>query len=243
MFDSRVKERVMRLEYDAEQQAKKITDLQNEIDQYQKIFGDAILQIAQSFGIETPEIADIKKQSLAEKVIDNFLAQYGEEKEREKVSYIPSLDLSDDSCKQEKNKPCSETLAKRLRSALKIRNISQSELCKMTGIPKSAVSQYVNGAFEPRKKPLKQIAKALDVNEPWLMGWAVPLTKYDGTPEAFNTAKLSDDKNRRSKVVDILYNRMESLSEAENAAEDFTDLCNSSLAMGAVAKAIFFLEQ
>ena len=113
----------------------------------------------------------------------------------------------------------------------------------MTGIPKSAVSQYVNGAFEPRKKPLKQIAKALDVNEPWLMGWAVPLTKYDGTPEAFNTAKLSDDKNRRSKVVDILYNRMESLSEAENAAEDFTDLCNSSLAMGAVAKAIFFLEQ
>ena len=91
----------MRLEYDAEQQAKNITDLQNEIDQYQKIFGDAILQIAQRFGIETPEIADRKIQSLAEKVIDNFLAQYGEEKEREKVAYIPSLDLSDDSCKQE----------------------------------------------------------------------------------------------------------------------------------------------
>ena len=66
--------------YDAEQQAKKITDLQNEIDQYQKIFGDAILQMAQRFGIETPEIADIKKQRLAEKAIDNFLAQYDEEK-------------------------------------------------------------------------------------------------------------------------------------------------------------------
>lgn len=74
MFDSRLKERVMRLEYDAEQQAKKITDLQNEIDQYQKIFGDAILQMAQRFGIETPEIADIKKQSLAEKAIDNFFS-------------------------------------------------------------------------------------------------------------------------------------------------------------------------
>ncbi len=60
MFDSRLKERVMRLEYDSEQQAKKITDLENKLDQYQKIFGDAILQIAQSFGIETPEIADIR---------------------------------------------------------------------------------------------------------------------------------------------------------------------------------------
>ena len=69
------------------------------------------------------------------------------------------------------------------------------------------------------------------------------MTKYDGTPEAFDTAKLSDDKNRRSKVVDILYNQMESLSKAGDAVGDFTNLCNSSLAMGAVAKAIFFLEQ
>ena len=68
MFDSRLKERVMRLEYDAEQQAKKITDLESKLDQYQKIFGEAILQMAQRFGIETPEIADIKKQNLAKKL-------------------------------------------------------------------------------------------------------------------------------------------------------------------------------
>lgn len=157
------------------------------------------------------------------------------------MAYIPPLDLSDDSCEKSEARP--ENFAKRLRCALKIRNISQSELCKMTGIPKSAVSQYVNGAFEPRKKPLKQIAKALNVNEPWLMGWDIPMTRYDGTPEAFDTAKLSDNKSRRSKVVDILYNRMESLSDAEDAAEDFIDMCNLSWAMAQVAKAIACLEK
>jgi len=40
-----------------------------------------------------------------------------------------------------------------------------------------------------------------------------------------------------------LYNRMESLSEAEYAVEDFTDSCNLSLAMGAIAKAISYLEK
>jgi len=241
MFDSRLKERVMRLECDAEQQAKKIIDLESKLDQYQKIFGEAILQMAQRFGIETPEIEDIKKQRLAEKAIDNFLAKYDEEKESEKVSYILLSDLSDTPCEKSEARP--QTFAKRLRYALGIRGMSQAELCEKADVLKSAMSQYVNGSFEPRRKQLKRIAAALDVNEPWLMGWDVPLTKYDGTPEAFDTAKLSDDKNRRSKVVDILYNRMESLSDAEDAAEDFIDMCNLSWAMAQVAKAIACLEK
>lgn len=163
MFDSRLKERVMRLEYDAEQQAKNITDLQNEIDQYQKIFGDAILQIAQRFGIETPEIADIKKQSLAEKVIDNFLAQYGEEKEREKVAYIPSLDLSDDSCKQE-NKTLT-TFSERFKYTLNLRHLRVSFVRRILGVSETKMLKYLNGDFKPRKKELEQIARVLDVNE------------------------------------------------------------------------------
>lgn len=241
MFDSRLKERVMRLEYDAEQQAKKITDLQNEIDQYQKIFGDAILQMAQRFGIETPEIADIKKQRLAEKVIDNFLAQYGEEKEREKVAYIPSLDLSDDSCKQE-NKTLT-TFSERFKYALNLRHLSVSFVRRMLGVSETKMLKYLNGDFKPGKKELEQIARVLDVNESWLMGQDVPMTKYDGTPEGFDTAKLSDDKNRRSKVVDILYNQMEILSKAyKDTPDDLIDLINLSVAMAEIAKAISYLQ-
>lgn len=241
MFDSRLKERVMRLEYDAEQQAKKITDLESKLDQYQKIFGDAILQIAQRFGIETPEIADIKKQSLAEKAIDNFLARYDEEKENKKIAYIPPLDLSNDSCKQE-NKTLT-TFSERVKYALNLRHLSVSFVRRMLGVSETKMLKYLNGDFKPGKKELEQIARVLDVNESWLTGQDVPMTKYDGTPEAFDTAKLSDDKNRRSKVVDILYNRMESLSDAEDAAEDFIDMCNLSWAMAQVAKAIACLEK
>lgn len=241
MFDSRLKERVMRLEYDAEQQAKKITDLESKLDQYQKIFGDAILQIAQRFGIETPEIADIKKQSLAEKAIDNFLARYDEEKENKKMAYIPPLDLSNDSCKQE-NKTLT-TFSERVKYALNLRHLSVSFVRRMLGVSETKMLKYLNGDFKPGKKELEQIARVLDVNESWLTGQDVPMTKYDGTPEAFDTAKLSDDKNRRSKVVDILYNRMESLSDAEDAAEDFIDMCNLSWAMDQVAKAIACLEK
>lgn len=241
MFDSRLKERVMRLEYDAEQQAKKITDLESKLDQYQKIFGDAILQIAQRFGIETPEIADIKKQSLAEKAIDNFLARYDEEKENKKMAYIPPLDLSNDSCKQE-NKTLT-TFSERVKYALNLRHLSVSFVRRMLGVSETKMLKYLNGDFKPGKKELEQIARVLDVNESWLTGQDVPMTKYDGTPEAFDTAKLSDDKNRRSKVVDILYNRMESLSDAEDAAEDFIDMCNLSWAMAQVAKAIACLEK
>ena len=159
MFDSRLKERVMRLEYDAEQQAKKITDLQNEIDQYQKIFGDAILQMAQRFGIETPEIADIKKQSLAEKVIDNFLAQYDEEKEREKVPYIPPLDLSDDSCKHE-NKTLT-TFSERFKYALNLLHLSVSFVRRMLGVSETKMLKYLNGDFKPGKKNWNKLQESL----------------------------------------------------------------------------------
>lgn len=60
---------------------------------------------------------------------------------------------------------------KRLKDAMDIRNISQSQLCEKTGIPKSAMSQYVSGNFKPKQKRTYLIAKALDVNEAWLMGY------------------------------------------------------------------------
>ena len=64
-----------------------------------------------------------------------------------------------------------DTFAMRLRKALNIRGMKQSELCAKTDIPKSAMSQYANGSFEPKQDRLQAIALALDVNEAWLMGY------------------------------------------------------------------------
>lgn len=66
----------------------------------------------------------------------------------------------------------------RLKQAMNLKNISQSELCELTGIPKSAMSQYVSGAFTPKQERTYLISKALNVNEAWLLGYDnVPMEK------------------------------------------------------------------
>lgn len=76
-----------------------------------------------------------------------------------------------------------ENCAERIRKGLSIKNMKASELCEKTGIPKSAMSQYINGKFEPKQDRLYLIAKALDVSEPWLMGFDVPISSPAPTPE------------------------------------------------------------
>lgn len=61
--------------------------------------------------------------------------------------------------------------SERLRNAMKDLGIRQTELCEKTGIGKSAMSQYINGAFIPKQERLHAIAEALNVSEGWLMGY------------------------------------------------------------------------
>jgi transcriptional regulator with XRE-family HTH domain len=74
------------------------------------------------------------------------------------------------------------TCATRISLALKIRNMKQSELCRLTGIPKSAMSQYVSGAFEPKQDRIYLLSQALNVSEAWLMGYDVPMEREKFSP-------------------------------------------------------------
>lgn len=69
------------------------------------------------------------------------------------------------------------TCAQRIREGLKVRDMTQADLCRITGIGKSAMSQYANGVFEPRQDRVYLIARALNVSEAWLMGFDVPMEK------------------------------------------------------------------
>lgn len=69
------------------------------------------------------------------------------------------------------------TFSERLNLIIKEKNIRQIELCQKTGIGKSAMSQYLGGAFEPKQQNLYALAKALEVSEAWLMGYDVPKTR------------------------------------------------------------------
>ena len=70
-----------------------------------------------------------------------------------------------------------DTFANRLCQAMKIRNIKAVELCEKTGIDKSKISSYMSGRYKAKQDGVYLLAKALNVNEAWLMGLDVPMEK------------------------------------------------------------------
>ena len=69
------------------------------------------------------------------------------------------------------------SLSTRLREALTLRKMKQSELCARTGIGKSSISTYLTGAYEPKQRNIQKMAEALNVNERWLLGEDVPMER------------------------------------------------------------------
>lgn len=70
-----------------------------------------------------------------------------------------------------------ESCGRRIAIALATRNMKQAELCKKANVPKSSLSLYLSGAYEPKQNRLYDMAKALDVSEAWLLGYDVPMDK------------------------------------------------------------------
>lgn len=65
--------------------------------------------------------------------------------------------------------------SERLHEAMELYGVKSVELCKRTGIPKSAMSQYIGGRITPRNDRLFLLAQALNVDEAWLLGYDVPM--------------------------------------------------------------------
>lgn len=70
-----------------------------------------------------------------------------------------------------------DTFSNRLNTAMRIRNIKATELSEKTGIAKSSLSEYINGKYEAKQDGVYLLAKALNVNEAWLMGLDVSMDK------------------------------------------------------------------
>lgn len=86
--------------------------------------------------------------------------------------------------------------AERFKTAIEIRGIKQVELCAATGIPKSAMSQYLKGNFEPKQDRITLIAKALNVSETWLMGYEVPMESTAPRPHIEEGITFLNDRTR-----------------------------------------------
>lgn len=100
----------------------------------------------------------------------------------------------------ERNAKCCD----RISYALKVKGMKQSELCRITNIPKSAISQYISGAFEPKQDRVYLISKALNVSETWLMGYDVPMDRQESKP--LDQTKLTEGEQM---LLDLFRNTSE----------------------------------
>lgn len=67
------------------------------------------------------------------------------------------------------------TFSERLKYAMEIRNVKQVELSKAIGISKTNMTYYISGKNKPREDKINLIAKELNVNPIWLLGYNVPM--------------------------------------------------------------------
>lgn len=87
-----------------------------------------------------------------------------------------------------------DTTADRIKKAMNMREMRQSDLAEITHISKGALSSYISGRYTPKQTNIYRIAKALNVSEAWLMGEDVPIERRSiyinttPTEHPFNTA-------------------------------------------------------
>ena len=66
------------------------------------------------------------------------------------------------------------TIAERIKFAMRAKNKKQVDIVKDTGISKGAFSSYLSGQYNPKADKMELIADSLDVDLRWLYGQNVP---------------------------------------------------------------------
>lgn len=105
------------------------------------------------------------------------------------------------------------SISSRLREAMYIRGKKQIDLVRETGINRSAISRYLSGEYEPKNKPVYELARALDVSEQWLWGYDVPMER---SPEQKNNDAFNDIVRRLQTDSDF-FSAVEALNAIDSA--------------------------
>ncbi len=96
---------------------------------------------------------------------------------------------------------------KNIKKELENKQMSQKQLCQITGISESAMSKYLSGKKEPRSDMLSKIARTLDVSMYQLLG----IQEKEGTTFdicktallARSGSELSNDEKKE--LIDLIF--------------------------------------
>lgn len=123
-----------------------------------------------------------------------------------------------------------EITAKRLQKALSDMNMKPQELVDKSGVSKASISQYVNGSHTPSNISSGKMAKVLNVNPLWLMGFDVPMeneTDYLYTDGKSDFLIEVTRKARSQEFVDRIMKYMSLMDENKKSVDDMIDFLYS----------------
>ena len=116
----------------------------------------------------------------------------------------------------------------RIKKAMNLRGLTQSDIVEKTNIKKSALSQYISGKITPRQNAIDELSKILNVSEPWLMGYDVPMER-----NIKNTQLTIYEKKQLLKYIENVYRQKnksrESIKKDYNLKTFSVDLEDSIL--------------
>lgn len=95
----------------------------------------------------------------------------------------------------------------RIIEALRFNRMSAKELSDKTGIPKSSISQYMSGYAKPKHDRIYLIAKVLNVDEAWLIGYDVPMERKNNTSTSDSIQKITQYLKDKPDLLE-LYNEL-----------------------------------
>ena len=108
----------------------------------------------------------------------------------------------------------------RLKQIMSERKISQSELSRRTGIGRNSISDYLNGKYEAKQDKVFELAKALNVNEAWLMGFDISKNrKIENNDIASIYSKLTPPRQKN-----VLNYANEQLDEKKTKGDNIVDI-------------------
>ena len=109
------------------------------------------------------------------------------------------------------NRPA--TFAERLNYALDMKQITKAELSRMTGISKSSLTRYTKGDWEGKQDAVYAIARALHVDEAWLMGYDVPMERPDWIDPLISSC-IEENKSGRAAGKEEVFGRFGTENDA-----------------------------
>lgn len=91
----------------------------------------------------------------------------------------------------------------RIKELMDIYGLSQAELCRKTGVQKSALSNYLSGVREPRQDQLSLLADPFGVNPAWLMGYDAPMMMSDLHKAAGSDGEINLSDEERNIILSL----------------------------------------